>query len=201
MIYLNHLQLIWNDYHQRISPWRFTGPLKITLSWFHFSARQHGCLHTLNLPCSTEAMHQTQSETSRMYLESEGGFGEVFPSAAPCSSTAKLRPCVRLYGLDFEEVQWQLQLRGGVSFLLFPFPGRGITSGFTQIEDPFNRWCQVSDYAAASENSQLHSGTRLEKGAKMVSRTTYFPFFWKPQNIPLFIRPLWNVDMCLVLRE
>lgn len=37
--------------------------------------------------------------------------------------------------MHFEEVQRELQVLGGVSFFSFSFffPGRGITSGFTQI--------------------------------------------------------------------
>lgn len=54
-----------------------------------------------------------------------------------------------LYGLDFEEVQWELQVWGGVSFsFLFSFfPGGGITSGFTpvaKIPEPDDVRCRIT---------------------------------------------------------
>lgn len=68
--------------------------------------------------------------------------------------------------LDFEEVQWELQVWGGV------FPGRGITSGFSQIAKipkPDDVKCWVTHSANFTEAGKelcalLQSGSLLQHG-------------------------------------
>lgn len=78
------------------------------------------------------------------------------------SSASKVGQCVSLYALDFEEVQWELRVRGGVFVFFFPFSGRGMTSGFTRavkIPKPDDVRCQVTEGMSES----LQSGSLLDK--------------------------------------